>query len=48
VIGHVLTMTEITIGGKHCDGGPLRGGKMQGKPPCDPWDRSLVGDGSDR
>ena len=48
MLGHMLTTTEITIGGKHSDERPRRGGKMRGKPPRDLWDRSLVGDGSAR
>jgi hypothetical protein len=48
VTGHMLTTTEITIGGKQSDGRPLRNGMTRGKPSRDLGDRSVVGDGSAR
>jgi hypothetical protein len=48
VTGHMLTTTEITIGGKHSDGRPLHNGMTRGKPSRDLGDRSVVGDGSAR
>lgn len=44
----MLTTTETTIGGKHSEGRPPRGGKIRRKPSPDPWHRGVLGDGSAR